>query len=260
MKSRSLTDFVISLIVLIRPRHWIKNLALFVSIFLSGHLFESDALVNVAKGFVIFCLLSSSSYIINDILDAPYDRKHPFKKDRPIARREITEGMALTLAILLGLVGLIGADYINTSFLAISFIYLILRYANSIVLRHIAIVDILTLAAGYILRVYAGIAASGYYISIWLLLAILSLSLLISIGKRRAELNLLEKGYKDQKGNEMGSIFHGRYSERMVNTYTAMFATATFITYTYYTFLVNFELQGFFFPSVTIADIYFFCL
>ncbi len=246
-------DKLSALIVLVRPRHWVKNLALFASPFFSGHLFDIPSLVAVSWGVVAYCLLSSSSYVFNDILDAESDRRHPYKKHRPIASGLIRMPNAFILVIGLALLGLGISWFLGMPFVVLALAFLLIHYLNSFILRRLVLIDVLAISAGHILRVYAGVAASGYHISIWLSLAVLSLSLFVAIGKRRSEYTLLLQR-KEKLGKQRKLLMSG-YSEQMLNTYTAMFGTATFITYVYYTFLASSASVGFFqSATMTILD------
>ncbi len=230
-----------------RPRQWLKNLAIFTTILFTGQIFSQGPLVKSAWGFVAFCLLSSSNYILNDILDAPADRKHPFKKFRPVASGILPVHVAILISILFGIVGLAISRNIGGSFFVFAIIFLLLQYSYSLFLKHISVIDILTITAAYILRVYAGEAATGYHISIWLALAALSLALFLAIGKRRAELTLIQ-GYEGIVPKDTRvSLSH--YSEKLLDTYTAMFANSTFITYAFFTFLTKPSNEGFFFRN-----------
>lgn len=226
----------------LRPRQWIKNLGIFAPLFFNGYILNSAALSRTAMATLAFCFAASAGYIFNDVVDASYDRTHPFKRQRAIARGMISPASAILLSLALALTGLTVAYWVNWSVFAAALLFMVLRYGNTLILRRIAIIDILTIAIGYVIRVYAGIAASGFYISIWLSLTVMSLSLLMAIGKQRAEMT-----YLSLKKRKIGSvkIEHGRYSEQMVNTYTAMFATSTIITYSYYTFLAGSSAPGF---------------
>jgi len=173
--------------------------------------------------------------MINDILDAAKDRKHPFKKFRPVASGALPVPVAFFSSAVLFFSGLLIAGSINKSFLILSVIFISLQYAYSLILKHIAVIDILAITAAYFIRVYAGEAATGFHISIWLSLAVLSLALFLAVGKRRAEITLL-KGYDGMVPKDTRETL-SHYSERLLDTYTAMFANSTFITYVYYTFL-----------------------
>lgn len=230
-----------------RPRQWLKNLALFTTVLFTGQFFEPKYLNATIAGFIAFCLLSSSAYIINDILDAPKDRLHPFKKFRPIASGLLPTKAAFFISLLLVIVGLVISAYVSQAFLLLAILFIILQYSYSLFLKHITVIDILAITAAYFIRVYAGEAATGYHISIWLALAALSLALFLAIGKRRAELTLIQ-GYQGVVPKDTrASLSH--YSERLLDTYTAMFANSTFISYALYTFLERPSNRGFFFKS-----------
>ncbi len=218
-----------------RPRQWLKNVAVFTTILFTGEFFHPSIFQTTVWAFIAFCFLSSSGYIINDILDAPKDRKHPFKKFRPIASGALPIPIAYITSGTFFILGLFIASSISKPFFILSIVFITLQYTYSLLLKHIAVIDILAITAAYFIRVYAGEAATGYHISIWLSLAALSLALFLAVGKRRAELTLLQ-GYQGVLPKDTrDSLLH--YSERLLDTYTAMFANSTFITYVYYTFL-----------------------
>jgi len=228
-----------------RPRQWLKNLGLFATILVTGHIFNGQALLQSFWGFCVFCLLSSSNYIFNDIMDAPRDKKHPFKKFRPIASGLLPVSTAIVVSVLFAAGGLILSYALGPAFFFLSLVFVILEYSYTLFFKQISVIDILTITAAYFLRVYAGEALTGYHISVWLALAALSLALFLAIGKRRAELTLIQS-YKGAASNDTrASLSH--YSEKLLDTYTAMFANSTFITYVFYTFLERPANQGFFF-------------
>src|SRR3989338_2599099 len=219
----------------VRPRQWLKNLAVFTSIIFTGQLFNQDLVITSIKVFLIFCAISSDNYLFNDVMDANKDRKHPFKKYRPIASGAISRPAALSLSFGLLVVGILGSLTINSTFLAIALVFALLSYSYTLFFKHFAVIDILVIAMAYFLRVYAGEAATGFHLSIWLSLAVFSLSLFLAIGKRRAELTLIQN-YPGTNPKETRSTL-GHYSEKLLDTYTAMFANSTWIAYTFYTFL-----------------------
>jgi 4-hydroxybenzoate polyprenyltransferase len=234
-------SFLFSIFRSARPRQWLKNTALFATIFITGHVFEKQAITATLFGFIAFCLLSSSNYIFNDIMDTERDKKHPFKKYRPIASGKIPPSVAFAVSFLFVSAGLIISYFLGPAFFVLSLVFIILEYSYTLFLKHITVIDILAITAAYFLRVYAGEAATGYHISVWLAVAALSLALFLAIGKRRAELTLLQ-GVKGA-GETRASLSH--YSERLLDTYTAMFANSTFITYAFYTFLERPTTEGF---------------
>src|ERR1035437_6411854 len=155
---------------LLRPRQWVKNFAIFAAITFNGGLTDITVVLNVFYGFLIFCAISSAIYIINDIFDVEKDRLHPFKRFRPLANKDITIRFAVFLACLIGISSLIGSLAIAPAFFAITLVYLLLQLFYSMFLKHIAVIDILALASGYILRVYAGEVIGGiqFHTSVWL--------------------------------------------------------------------------------------------
>lgn len=227
-----------------RPRQWLKNLALFSTILVTGHLFNPQSFNASLLGFISFCLLSSSNYIFNDVMDADKDRKHPFKKFRPVASGALSKNVALTTSLIFAIAGL-GISYtLGGTFFFLSVVFIALEYSYTLYFKHVSVIDILAITTAYFIRVYAGEAATGYHISVWLALAVLSLALFLAIGKRRAELTLMQ-GYKVGASDTRASLSH--YSEKLLDTYTAMFANSTFITYSFYTFLEKPVMQGLFF-------------
>lgn len=230
---RSLRD----ILRLLRPRQWIKNLAIFGAITFGGELFNVPVLLNVVFGFIIFCTVSSGIYIINDIFDREKDKLHPFKKFRPLAHGDISLRVAVFLAIILIGSATIASYFINPAFFMLTMIYLLLQFSYSAFLKHITVIDILALAGGYILRVYAGEFASNNHISVWLLLTTISLSLFLAIGKRRSELTLVSTYSSAQISAIRKTLSH--YSDRLLDVYASIFATSTFITYSLFTFFQN---------------------
>lgn len=222
---------------LLRPRQWIKNFAIFAAITFAGELFNPNALFPVILGFFVFCGISSASYIINDTLDIKKDKLHPFKKFRPLAHGDVNVKFAVVLAIMLILFSLGLATLVNATFFLFIIIYLLLQIFYSTLLKSITVIDILAIAAGYILRVYGGEFASGFHISVWMLLTTISISLFLAIGKRRSELTLVSQHKDINIAATRKTLSH--YSERLLDVYASIFATSTFISYSLFTFLEN---------------------
>ncbi len=220
---------------LMRPRQWIKNFALFAAPMFGGQLFSEDIFLKICMGFVAFCLLSSSTYVVNDLLDVQKDKLHPFKKMRPIASGHITTTQAIILFAILIALSLFISFQISIFFLLISILYLILQFSYSLLFKGLVVFDILFIATGYILRVLAGEVISGYHISVWLLLTTVSLSLFLAVGKRRSELTLLRNQTGAHIANVRKSLSH--YSDNLLDAYSMMFATTTLIFYAMFTFL-----------------------
>jgi len=220
---------------LLRPKQWIKNFAIFAAIAFSGNLFELQIFEKVLIGFFAFCGLSSAAYIVNDIFDIKKDRLHPFKKFRPLAHGDISIHFAIVIAIFLTVISLLVGFFVSPGFFVIALIYLAIQFLYSTFLKAIAVIDILSIAAGYILRVYAGEVASGFHISVWLSLTTIAVSLFLAVGKRRSELTLLSANKDVNIADIRKSLSH--YSERLLDVYASIFATSTFISYSLFTFL-----------------------
>ena len=223
---------------LLRPRQWIKNLAVFAAITFSGELFNPQVLDKVIIAFIVLSGLSSATYIINDIFDIKSDGLHPFKKFRPCANKDVPISLAIFIATILAIGSLyVGLRYVTLTFFIITLIYIILQFLYSFFLKSVAVADILVIAAGYILRVYAGEFASGFHISVWLLLTAISLSLFLAVGKRKSELTLVSQIKDINIASIRKSLSH--YSERLLDVYATIFATSTFVFYSLFTFLEN---------------------
>jgi len=221
---------VLNLIEALRPIQWIKNLSLFAAAILNGQLFNPLVLTESIFAFVTFCCLSSASYLINDLVDINKDRLHPVKKYRPLARGAISKKTAILTAIILTVFGIFLASEINSGFLIISIIFIFLQYSYSFFIKKKAILDIIGIAFFFILRAYAGEIATGYHLPIWILLAVIFLSLFIASGKRRSELYNIGRGSRKALEN---------YTKSLLNFYTTMFAVCTLIAYAMFTFLAE---------------------
>jgi len=226
-----------NLLRLVRPRQWIKNFAIFAAITFSGELLDFPVLEKVVLGFFVFCGLSSATYIVNDIFDVKKDRLHPFKKFRPLANGDIPIPFAAILATFLIIISLFIAREVTPAFFALGLVYLVIQFLYSSYLKSVAVLDILLIATGYILRVYGGEFASGFHISVWLLLTTISISLFLAVGKRRSELTLLLGNKSIDIAATRKSLSH--YSERLLDVYASIFATSTFVSYSLFTFLEN---------------------
>ncbi len=222
---------------LLRPRQWVKNFAIFAAVTFTGELFNIPAVVPVILGFFVFCGISSASYIINDIFDIKNDRMHPFKKFRPLAHGDVDVKLAAFLAFFLIISSLSLAIVVGPTFFLFIIVYLLLQIFYSTLLKTITVIDILAIASGYILRVLGGEFASGFHISVWLLLTTISISLFLAIGKRRSELTLLSSNKEANIAATRKTLSH--YSERLLDVYASIFATSTFIAYSLFTFLEN---------------------
>lgn len=209
-------------------------MAVFAPAVFTGQLFNFQVFVNASWAFVVFCLLSSASYLINDVLDFERDKLHPFKRMRPIAHGDVKKRQAVIFAFFLFLVGLFISFKVGALFFTVTVFYVLLHILYSLVFKHVPILDIIVIASAYFLRVLAGEAATGFFITIWLRLTVFSLSLFLAIGKRRCELTLLSSQRADVVSRARPTL--GHYTEKLLDVYTAMFANSTWLAYSFYTF------------------------
>jgi 4-hydroxybenzoate polyprenyltransferase len=221
------------LLISMRPRQWYKNLIIFIGIVFSLNLLNFNLWIDVLAAFAIFCALSGSLYIINDITDIKKDQNHPKKRKRPIASGKLKINDAMVFAVTLIAVSL-GVSYlINILFLsaAISFFLLILVY--SLLLKHSIIVDMMVISTGFVIRAIAGCLAVGVLVSPWLIVGAFLLALFLAIGKRRHELVLL-----GDKAETHRKILNG-YSTQMLDQMMNITTSALIMSYSLYTFFTG---------------------
>ena len=176
---------------LIRPSQWLKNLMLFFPPFLGGAILNPGVLTAAFLPLAAFCFTSSSTYVLNDILDARTDLNHPVKKLRPIPARKVSKINAACLAAVLLLAGIMLGFFVSGMFLAILISYFIVSSAYSLKLKQLPIIDLFCISAGFLLRLQAGGEAFGIKISEWLFLCVFLLAIFLSTGKRLHEKNML---------------------------------------------------------------------
>ena len=220
-----------ALIISARPRQWLKNLSLLTGLVFTGWLFLPEKLATALWAVFIFSLITSSVYIFNDIIDAPHDRLHPLKKNRPIASGVLSIPLALFAAIILASISMYLSLETSFFFFILGLLYIGLHFAYTLWLKHIPIVDVMAIASGFIIRVYAGAVAIDAHINVWLLLCIVSFSLFLAIGKRRSEKTLLQARAPNSQRQVLS-----HYPENLLGIYTAMFANTTWLTYALFTF------------------------
>ncbi|OGK17722.1 hypothetical protein A2799_01760 [Candidatus Roizmanbacteria bacterium RIFCSPHIGHO2_01_FULL_39_24] len=213
-----------------RPNQWMKNLVIFTSIVFGGQLFNGDLFTKSLIGFILLCLLSSTSYILNDIIDYPFDKKHPAKKFRPIASGELSVPDATFIVFIATLLILISSLFFSIPFFFIAFAFILLHFFYSLYFKKHPVLDIFTISFSFMLRAFAGSVITGYHIQIWLLLTVFFISLFIATVKRHAE--LVAHGTQAR-----ASLYH--YKEHLIDFLTTTFATLTITSYSLYTFLEN---------------------
>ena len=218
-----------SLLITLRPGQWTKNLLVFAGVLFGHRLFEPTALGRAVAAFAIFCALSGIVYLINDVADRESDRQHPLKGRRPIASGALTIPAALAAALSLGAFGLGGAAALGWKFLVVAGVYLVLLALYSALLKHIVIIDVLTIAVGFVLRAVAGALAVNVEISHWLLVCTVLLALFIALAKRRHELILLASGATSHRR------ILGDYSPYLLDQMISVVTASTLVSYVFYT-------------------------
>lgn len=205
---------------------------MFAPLLFSGQLFNQISFEIVFLAFVSFNLLTSAGYIINDIFDIASDRLHPYKKNRPIAAGKLAIPLAVLVAVVFLVVALAMAMYLNYFLFLIELTYILAQIAYTIWFKHKPILDVMSIASFYVIRIYAGAVVINAHMSVWFLLCVISFALFLAVGKRRCELTLT-KG----KGSAMARATLKHYSEPLLDTYISMFANTTWVTYALFAFL-----------------------
>src|SRR5215210_4297290 len=192
--SVSTRPLALSLVLSLRPSQWTKNLIIFGALIFGQRLTDGRSVLYAVAAFAVFCALSGVVYLINDIADREADRNHPLKRHRPIAAGEVPVPVAVTAAIVLAAVALAAAFWLRPAFGLVGAAYLLLLASYSGPLKHVVIIDVLTIAIGFVLRAAAGAIVIHVSISHWLLFITILLALFLALSKRRHELVLLADG------------------------------------------------------------------
>lgn len=207
---------------LMRPKQWIKNTFVLAPLVFAGVFTQVDAIVNALIAFTLFCVGSSATYILNDYRDIENDRKHPTKsKTRPLASGEVTKGQAKVMMVLLYGIVLAAAPFFVEP-VAVIITYLLINVAYSFYLKHQPVLDIFTIATGFVLRVYAGAVALDVPLSSWMFITTLSLALYLAAIKRRQELS--------KSGGGARKVLE-KYTVALVDKYAEMSATCAILFY-----------------------------
>jgi len=221
-----LKDFI----KLYRIPQWIKNLFVFVPLIFSKHLFDTSYLYTTVLAFFLFCFTSSIVYIFNDIIDVESDKLHPKKKNRPIASGRIAIPKAISYALGFFIIILFLLRGFNIQFISALGAYLILNIFYSFFFRNIVLLDIFSIATGFMIRVFAGAFAIGVEISSWLILTTMFISLFLAVMKRRSELNLPE----NEEMNYTRKVLQF-YSKNFADQMATVAAAGVIICYALYT-------------------------
>lgn len=221
---------LILLLIQLRPRQWVKNILVFTVPILSLRNTSIQMLFRTFTGFIAFCLISSCVYIFNDYMDIEADRKHPDKKYRPLASGKLQPGLALSAGAVLSVISIILSAKLGVPFLITILIYILLNILYTLKLKNIVIIDIMIIAAGFILRALSGGEITGARISPWFLICTMLLALFLAIGKRRQEICLPE----DNITNSRKVL--ADYSIQLLDQMLTIVVTAAIISYALFTF------------------------
>lgn len=222
---------LIGLINAMRPKQWTKNGFVFVPLVFDVKVFHLEPLLRTLAGFVLLCLISGTVYLINDLVDIERDRQHPTKRSRPLASGQLPTSVAISAAIALPVIVLPLSFLLDVQFGLILSGYLGLQILYSLWLKNMVIVDVMVVAAGFVLRVAAGVPlVLAERFSPWLYLFTSLLALFMALGKRRQEIVLL----KDDAGSSRASLDH--YNLPFLDEMMAVVTAGTLITYALYTF------------------------
>lgn len=218
-----------ALIKIMRPEQWTKNLLIFAGLIFAQHLFDLASILKTIAAFLLFCLLSSAIYIINDIKDIEQDRAHPLKSKRPLPAGELSIVSATLAACILSACSVSLSFFLDRQFGYVVLFYFMLLVAYSFFLKHLVILDVLTLSIGFVLRAVAGAVVIDVEFSSWLLLCTILLALFIGLSKRRHELTLLgENAHSHRKILQ-------EYSPHLLDQMIGVVTASTLMAYALYT-------------------------
>lgn len=219
------------LLITMRPKQWTKNVFIFAALLFDIKLLDVTYVGRTTLAFILFCILSGSVYLINDLTDIDRDRQHPVKRNRPLASGGLSKSLAVSAAIVLPIIALSLSFLLQPLFGLIALVYFVIQLFYSFGLKDVVILDVLIIAAGFVLRVAAGSAvAEAERFSPWLYVCITLLALFLALGKRRNELLLLEAS----------ALAHRKvlqeYSPQLLDEMMALVTSSTVIAYSLYTF------------------------
>jgi len=213
----------------LRPRQWTKNLLVFAALLFGQRLTDPDAVLRTAITFVLFCGLSGAVYLVNDVADRDADRQHTYKVRRPIASGRVSVRAALVAAAALATGSLLLAATLSSSLVIVAAAYTAVVLLYTAVLKHVVILDVMTIAAGFVLRAIAGGVVIGVPVSAWLLICTSLLALFLALSKRRHEILLMA----ERAAQHRPSL--GEYSPYLLDQMISVVTASTLIAYSFYT-------------------------
>lgn len=221
---------VVALVRAMRPKQWIKNVFVLAALVFAAKFGDPQALLKTALAFVAFCFLSSSVYLLNDVLDIEADRLHPHKANRPIASGAVSAGVALLVALALAITGLGVSVVVSRALVGISAAFLALNLAYCFAVKHWVIADALAIAVGFVLRALAGAVAISVPVSPWLVVTTFFLALFLAFNKRRAELEALGSSAGEHRRNLLA------YTPELLDQLVQIVTACVLMSYALYTF------------------------
>ena len=231
------TTLLSNLLKLLRPTHYIKNLFVLLPLFFSAQITNSLLLWNAILAFISFCIIASSVYVFNDIYDVEDDRIHPEKKTRPIASGAISIPMALSIDVVFSMIGLFLAYIVNYKLLLVLVTYKLINIIYTLIIKKIAILDVMILSLGFVLRLYAGSISTGIDLSEWIIIMTFLLSMLIVLGKRRNDVLFFEQNEIVLRQAVKG------YNSMFLNYVMIMLSSVIVVAYIMYTVTPEIELR-----------------
>ncbi|GMQ78457.1 MAG: decaprenyl-phosphate phosphoribosyltransferase [Anaerolineae bacterium] len=221
-----------AILITMRPRQWLKNGLVYAPIFFDNKLIDPESFLRTTAAFVLLCLMSGAVYIMNDLIDIENDRQHPTKKNRPLASGGLNPMTASVTAAILIVGTLIAGFYLSVAFGAVLLVYFLVQVVYSFYLKNVVLLDVLTVSAGFVLRVAAGVAVINVErFSPWLYVCTGFLALFIALGKRRQELILMGA----EAGNHRSIL--NEYTIDLIDRLNAIVTTSAVVAYSLYTFL-----------------------
>lgn len=218
-----------SLFQALRPAQWTKNLIVFAALIFGQRLFDAGSVLRASVAFVAFCALSGVVYLLNDVVDREADRRHPLKRHRPIAAGRLSVAAAMGSGVVLLAAALGAAAWLGTAFVVHAVAYLALQVAYTLGVKRQVILDVLSIALGFVIRASAGGAAIGVPVSQWLLVCTILLALFLALAKRRHEITLL-----GEEATQHRAIL-GEYTPYLVDQMIAVVTASTLMGYAFYT-------------------------
>ena len=231
------TTLISNLLKLLRPTHYIKNLFVLLPLFFSAQITNSLLLWNAILAFISFCIIASSVYVFNDIYDVEDDRIHPEKKTRPIASGAISIPMALSIDVVFSMIGLFLAYIVNYKLLLVLVTYKLINIIYTLIIKKIAILDVMILSLGFVLRLYAGSVSTDVPLSEWIIIMTFLLSMLIVLGKRRNDVLFFEQNEIVLRQAVKG------YNSMFLNYAMIMLSSVIVVAYIMYTVTPEIELR-----------------